>query len=343
MNADRWIEASEDDADEVLAKQFVNLADASYGAVAVRASDEFFAPRERMLAPARPVFYPDRYDDHGKWMDGWESRRRRGPGHDWCVVKLARRGLVRAVNVETSFFTGNFPPEASLEALDKASLNEDACENEDWQEILSRWNIRGDSHNVVSLAEPVYATHLRLHIYPDGGIARLKVYGDVAVDWTQFAEEDLPDLASILHGARAVAWSDAHYGSPARMLAPRRGKNMGDGWETARRRGPGNDWAVIRLGHAGILERAVVDTAHFKGNYPDRFTLRGALLGAETDPLLVGKLSETWMTLIPETKLEADSDLQVKVNERAPVDHVRLDIYPDGGISRIRLHGRLAR
>ncbi len=343
MIDERWIEAPPDPADEAWANRCVNLADASYGAEATAASDEFFAPRERMLNPARPVFYPDRYDDHGKWMDGWESRRRRGPGHDWCVVRLARRGMVRAVNVETSFFTGNFPPEMSLEALDRPGLGGDAGAEEDWREVVPRGPLLGDAHNVLEIGEPVAATHLRLHIYPDGGIARLRVYGDVDVDWERYSEDDRPDLASVLLGARAVAWSDAHYGSPSRMLAPGRGKNMGDGWETARRRGPGNDWAVIRLGHAGTIEGALVDTAHFKGNYPDRFALRGALLDGEADPEHVGSQSESWETLVPETKLEADCEREFEIAGGDCVDHVRLDIYPDGGISRLRLYGRLAR
>lgn len=342
MSDERAVEAPPSSELAELTRRYVDLASPRLGSTVTFATDDFFADKSRLIDPKTPVFFPLRYDDHGKWMDGWESRRRRGEGHDWVTVRLGERGRVRKVDVDTSFFTGNFAPQVMLEGCDNTALGDGTGDDAQWFPLVDRCDVVGDGHNLIACADdapPV--THLRFHIYPDGGVARLRVFGEVATDWTRYQADELVDLVAIQHGGRAVEWSDAHYGHPVQMLYPDRGRDMGDGWETARRRGPGNDWVILALGHAGRLRTAIIDTAHFKGNYPDRCTLRGARLGesASADDLVTA--SEGWELLLPESKLGADQEHSFALNDADHVDYVRLDIFPDGGISRVRLLGNI--
>ncbi|MEF2070546.1 allantoicase [Consotaella aegiceratis] len=324
---------------EGLLRRFVDLAQPRLGSQVTFATDDFFADKSRLIQPEPAIFVPGKYDDHGKWMDGWESRRKRTPGNDWCVIRLGQRGLIHVVDIDTSFFTGNFPPEAELLAAD----TEAEPGEEDWRVIVPRLALAGDSHNIVECREAGPFRWLKLAIFPDGGVARLRVYGLVAKDWTAVSRDETLDLVALENGGTAIAWNDAHYGSPANLMAPGRGVNMGDGWETARRRRPGNDWCVLKLGHAGVIERAIIDTAHFKGNYPDRFSLKAVRLDADPAPERVEAESAAWPLLVPETKLAADSIFDVDdVSALGPVTHVRLDIFPDGGVSRLRLIGKKA-
>ena len=341
MTEREWIEAQPYKGAEQLERRWVDLAQPRLGSEAIYSTDEFFAPRERLLRPGPARFFPDRYDDHGQWMDGWESRRRRGPGHDWCVIRLGRRGRVRTLNVDTSFFSGNFPTEAMVEVCDVPTLPEPSGEGTSWRVLLPRTGLRGDCHNIFECADTGPGTHLRLHIYPDGGVARLRAYGAVEIDWHSVPDQEI-DLAATVNGGRAVAWNDAHYGLPSNLLVPGPSASMGDGWETARRRVPGNDWAVVSLGHPGVLSRALVGTTHFKGNYPDRCSLKGALLGSPVN-LADGGDPGLWTELLPETQLRPDDEQEFRLASTGLVDHVRLDIHPDGGISRLRLYGRIAR
>lgn len=331
------------------ARGTVNLASARLGAKGLYATDEFFAPLERLLSDEPAVFLPGEYDDHGKWMDGWESRRKRVPGHDHAVIRLAMPGRIAGFDIDTSFFTGNYPPHAAIEAACCAEGDPD--ETTAWVPLLERFALGPDAHHFIPLEDSGLRdkvwTHLRLHIYPDGGIARLRVYGTAHFDWNRVADDEEIDLAYVFHGGQALAWSDAHYGSPDNMLGPGRGVNMGDGWETARRRGPGHDWAIIRLGHRGTVRRVVVDTAHFKGNYPDRCEVLGADLpdaGAELIEQDIAA-SANWEPILPASRLEMDHihtfDAAAIASAR-PVTHIRLNIHPDGGISRLRLFGTKA-
>jgi allantoicase len=323
-------------------RQGLNLADGSLGAEVVRVTDEFFAPRERMLNPEQPVFYPDRYDNHGKWMDGWETRRRRTAGHDWCIVRLAMPGVLMGVDFDTSFFTGNFPPAASLEACFSPEGEPD--EHSDWQPLVPAMELKGNDHRFCPISCPQPFTHVRVQIFPDGGLARLRVYGKPFCDWSILAASESLNLLALEHGADQVdqAWSDAHYGEPRKLLRPGRGINMGDGWETRRRREPGNDWCLLALGHKGIAERIEVDTAHFKGNFPAACSIQAACVGAGegTDSSLITQ-SMFWRTLLNEQPLTADSIHQFsELNDLGPITHIRFNMIPDGGVSRVRLFGK---
>jgi allantoicase len=327
-----------------------DLASARVGGRAIAANDDFFGPKTSLVNPAPPVFVPDKFTARGKWMDGWETRRRRTPGHDWCVIELGMRGRIRGVDVDTSHFTGNHPSHCSIDALDAArpvTAPLAGLEGPPWTEILARSPLRGDSHNFFEFGDSLGevarpCTHVRLNIYPDGGVARLRVYGEAEVDWPRIRRAGRSvDLASIRLGGLVIAASDMHFGAKDNMIMPGRAKNMGDGWETRRRRGPGYDWAIIRLGTAGLITRVEIDTNHFKGNYPESATIDGCL-APEATPVALG--SADWFEVLPRTRLQPHHRhfFSGELGQRGPVSHVRLNIYPDGGISRFRVYGTVA-
>ena len=322
-----------------------DLASERVGGRAVATNDDFFAAKENLVKASPAVFIPGKYTTRGKWMDGWESRRRRTPGHDWCVVKLGMRGRVRGVNVNTAFFTGNYPTHCSIDALDTPrALTKAAAarEGSPWTVVLPKTALRGDSDNYLAIQNDHAWTHLRLNIYPDGGVARLRVYGDVVVDWERVApNRRTVDLAAIEHGGLVLAVSDMHYGAKDNIIMPGRAANMGDGWETKRRRGPGHDWLILRLGARGHVRKIEIDTNHFKGNYPDTASLEACYV---SDPATVELASARWSELLPQTKLQAHRRhfFTKELRDVGVVSHVRLNIFPDGGVSRLRVHGTLA-
>ena len=313
--------------------KWIQLEQPRLGSTVSYATDEFFAAKERLIESAAPVFIDDKYDDHGKWMDGWESRRKRTPGHDHCVIRLGIPGVVHGVDIDTSFFTGNFPPHASIEAC----VSNDDVPNGGWSEILQKTELTGDAHNFLDIDGDSIVTHLRLNIYPDGGIARLRVYGEIRPDYSQIS--GVVDLLALEHGGRAIVCSDEHFGSMHNLNVAGRGVNMGDGWETARRRGPGNDWVILALGHPGTIDKVEVDTAHFKGNYPDRVSIEAAMFDSDEEASVANK---KWRPLLPESKLEMDKqhEYESELESLGDLSHVRMSIYPDGGVSRLRVFGR---
>jgi len=272
-------------------------------------------------------------------MDGWESRRKRIEGYDHCIVRLGIPGIVHGVDIDTSFFTGNYPPSASIDAcVSSATIPGDEAQ---WQELLPAVDLQGDAQHLLPIESDDAFTHLRLNIYPDGGVARLRVYGEVRPDWDKVDASEVIDLFAIERGGRAILCSDQHYGTKHNLNFAGRGVNMGDGWETARRRGPGNDWVVLRLGHPGRIDTVEIDTAHFKGNYPDRAEMRAALVADDYD---LAAASADWPVLLSESKLEMDTQhyFSDQLQDVGVVSHVRLNIFPDGGISRVRLLGTIA-
>jgi allantoicase len=323
------------------AKNSVNLASPRLGSQAILASDDFFADKSRLLLDSEPVFIPDKYDQNGKWMDGWESRRRRGGGHDFCIIKLGVKGNVRGVDIDTRHFTGNYPPAASIEAvLAEQGLNDKTS----WREIVPMTKLGPSQQHFIGVSDGGVYDHLRLNIFPDGGVARLRVYGDPVADWEGKDRRARYELSGLKNGGRIIAYNDAHYGSVWTMLLEGRGINMGDGWETRRRREPGNDWIIVKLGAAGVVDRIEVDTAHYKGNYPDRCSVSAAMVRSPSDTSVTSE-AMFWPELMGEQKLEADKIHAFEGNRIAklgPVNHVRLNIFPDGGISRLRIFGTLA-
>jgi allantoicase len=320
-----------------------DLASARVGGRAIAANDDFFAPKRNLVKPEPAIFIPGRFTTRGKWMDGWESRRRRTPGHDWCVVALGMRGVIRGINVDTSHFTGNFPSHCSLEAIDARAVGSDtlAAPGPPWTPLLEQSALRGNSDNLFTIDDPRPWTHVRLNIFPDGGVARLRVYGDVTVDWASRRVRGVEDLASIRLGGLVLAASDMHFGAKDNLILPGRALNMGDGWETRRRRGPGFDWVIVRLGAPGRIARVEIDTSFFKGNYPESASVESCLAPGATIP---GLSDQDWRELLPRTPLRPDCRHRFAKTllHRDPVSHVRLNIFPDGGVSRLRVYGRVA-
>jgi allantoicase len=325
------------------ASSYINLASPQLGAEAVFANDEFFASKERMLSPASPVFVFGKKDDTrpGLYMDGWETRRRRTEGHDYCIVKLGIPGIIHGFDIDTSHFTGNFPPAASIEGC--FSAQKIPADDTQWAEILPATELSGNSHHFLPASHPGAFTHIRLNIYPDGGVARLRVYGEAAVDWEKANQSAAHELSALRLGGRALAASDQHYGSPNNLLLPGSGDSPIDGWETRRRRSPGNEWVVIELGHRGRISEIEVDTAHFRGNYPDRCSVLAADLSGVDVPGIVTQ-SMFWRVLLPEQKLEMHKRhvFEREILDLGGVSHLRFNVFPDGGVMRFRASGKLA-
>ena len=329
----------------------VDLASVTLGGRAVGASDEFFAPADNLVQPGRGTFIEGKFTDRGKWMDGWESRRKRQPGHDWCIIELGAPGRVIGLDIDTNHFVGNSPAFASI---DGASASRgaplDHLIDAPWTELLAQAPIRPGSQNLFAAVPAGPVSHLRLSIFPDGGVARLRAYGRVHADWA-FREVDAEtgprlspdwvDLSALRNGGLTVACSDAFFGPMNALIAPGRAETMGDGWETRRRRGPGHDWVIVQLGARGTPCLVEIDTRHFKGNYPDRISIDcidSSLDGRITDLVT----SSAWSTLLPATPLQPDSRHffgEGLALPARPSTHVRLNAVPDGGVSRLRVWG----
>ena len=314
-----------------------NLADACIGASIVSCSDEFFAKAERMLQAEPAQFIEGKYDDNGKWMDGWETRRKREAGYDWCIVRLGVAGIVSGFDVDTSFFTGNYPASASIEGCYAA---DDQLEHAEWLPLLSNSVLSPDQHHVFQ-CDPQKVTHIRINIFPDGGIARLRVYGQVVLE--KINSDQVLDLIGLKNGGRIVAFSDAHFGHPSNLIKPDAGLNMGDGWETKRRRAPGFDWCIIALGQAGHVDQIEVDTAFFKGNFPAFCSIQAAYVENATDAQLIPQ-SMFWSFLLEQQPLTMDHQhaYSTEISSHEKVNYIRVNMIPDGGISRIRLWGKMS-
>jgi len=320
----------------------VDLASERLGAAVVAANDEFFAPKENLIKRTAAEWREGEYTERGKWMDGWETRRRRdpstglGPGagdHDWCLVRLGARGIVRGLDVDTSFFKGNFPESCAIDLCHCPGLPLPAeLERTGWREVLPRTSLNGDTHNLIAIEQAQAATHLRMRIFPDGGVARLRVYGDVLADWDRLRRQGDVDLAAARNGGVVVGCSDMFFGSRHNLIMPGDATHMGDGWETRRRRGPGHDWTIIRLGAAGTIRRVEIDTRHFKGNAPGACSLE------------CSRDEHAWHELLPRMPLQphARHEFEAEVRDAGEAALVRFNIFPDGGVGRLRLFGRPA-
>ncbi len=316
--------------------QWIDLAQAKLGGLPLHASDEFFAEKENLVLPGRGVFIPDKYTDRGKWMDGWESRRKRVPGHDWCVLRLGLPGEIHGFDVDTNHFLGNHPPHASVDAVltdERLTVHSDFAKLP-WQEILPKVPLERGSQNLYGSVEATGQrfSHVRLNIYPDGGVARFRVFGRAMPDWAKVRPGEVLDLAAVENGGVVEACNDMFFGPKDNLIMPGRGVNMGDGWETKRKRElPGSDWVIVRLGRAAKIQRLLVDTNNFKGNHPDRCKIEGR---HEDD-------GDAWQTVVAETPLGGHKihEYLREIQAHGPFTHLRLTIFPDGGIARLRAFG----
>lgn len=322
---------------------WVDLTAERLGGAVLAANDEFFAPKENLLKAGEAIWTEGKYTDVGKWMDGWETRRRREPGHDWCIVRLGLPGVPRGIVVDTSYFRGNYPESCSLEVC--AVLGHPAPEELEtaaWTEILPRSPLEGNSKNRFVLGTEIgRVTHLRFNIFPDGGVARLRVYGEVVPDWTRLLRRQGEiDLAGTENGGVVLSCSDMFFGNRHHLILPGPSLGMHDGWETKRRRGPGHDWALVKLGMRGALHRAEVDTSHFKGNAPGSCWIEGCDAPAASAGELASEGFSGWREILPRTPLRPHTrHLFDELAAVGPFTHVRLSIHPDGGVARLRLFG----
>ena len=333
---------SNQDHNDKYSSEFIDLASERVGGRAINCSDEWFANCSNLVKPGRGIFKEGYFVDTGQWMDGWESRRsygrnwriKSGEDCDWCEIRLGIAGVIKGFDIDTNFFRGNAPETISVEA---ASIDGEEDGNIQWTEILGKSAVQPHNQNLFDCQNTKVWTHVRLKIYPDGGVARFRVYGEAQLSRDRFVDGELIDLASVINGGRGISASDMFFSSPSNLIMPNRGLNMGDGWETKRRRDNQNDWAVIKLGLPGTIRKVILDTAHFKGNYPDQFSLQAAHSNKAEGKNL------KWLTIIDKTSLKADHEhlfiKQLRCTETAEFTHVKVNIYPDGGISRLRIFG----
>ena len=317
----------------------IDLALESNGGRTLLASDDFFAPKENLLKPGRGVFIEDKYTDHGKWMDGWESRRKRTEGNDWCILRLGIPGIISDVDIDTHHFVGNFPSHASVEActMPEYSKLDKIIETDEWIQILPKVELQGNSQNKFDISSDQSFTHLRLHIYPDGGVARFRVYGNP--DHANDNKNILIDFALADNGGEMISCSNMHFSHMGNLIKPTTGIDMSDGWETKRRRGPGYDWSILKLGSPCNIERVIVDTLHFKGNFPDTCSIDGCFEPNRTHDSIIQN-NTIWTELLPKSKLSANQETVFILNLNSPMTHIRFNIFPDGGVGRLRILGR---
>lgn len=302
-----------------------DLASSALHATVIAASDEFFAAKENLVKPSTPTFAPYTFGTRGQVYDGWETRRRRTPGHDWVIVQLGSAGIVRRVVVDTAHFTGNYPQSC---AVDAAAVDgyPDHTELTGWTPLVGQSELTGDTRHEFIVSDDHRYTHVRLRIFPDGGVARLRVHGEVRPDPREVAGRPV-DLVAVGFGGRALDCSDSYFSVPANLLLPDPARVMGEGWETQRRRGDGNDWAELALGAQGVPELVEIDARHFLGNAPGAVRLTGF------DGPGAG------FVLLPDTRLQPGTLHRFRIPDARPTSRVRVDILPDGGLGRLRLYG----
>jgi len=316
-----------------------DLAARRAGGSVVCASDELFAAKENLIESGPPSFAAATFGHKGQIYDGWETRRRRSAGHDWAIIRLGLPGVVSGVVVDTAFFTGNYPPEISVEGCGVEGYPDPAeLAAVDWLSLVPRAAVAGDTANEFEVSVSCRVTHVRLRIYPDGGVARLRVHGRAVPD-PRLLRGSLVDIAALANGARVTGCSNMFYSSPSNLIWPGEARNMGEGWETARRRDDVNDWVEIKLAGPGRIRLAELDTSYFVGNAPGWATLTGHLPGLAGAPGPVGQRDE--VELLRRTRLQPDTRHRFRIEGDAEVTGARLDVYPDGGMARLRLPAEL--
>ncbi len=329
----------------------IDLLSEQLGGRALLCSDDFFAEMGNLVKPGRGVFIPDKYTERGKWMDGWESRRKREEGHDWCILRLGVPGVISVLDIDTNHFLGNHPSFASVEACFAPDASEDAetLSTLPWKPFLAPVSLQRGSQNLFATQHLEPVSHLKLHIYPDGGVARFRAYGRPMPLWKP-SEDDLRfpleegevDLAAMRNGGEPLVCSDMFFGVMSNLIAPGRARVMGEGWETRRSRRPGFDWIIVKLGSIGDIRFVVVDTNHFKGNFPESFSLHGIFAPDLQMTDLQHSDDTAWKEILPRQRLQAHHEhlFRQEIQSAGPFSHIKLQIYPDGGVSRLRIYGQ---
>jgi len=315
----------------------IDLAQPRLGTKVIYKTDDFFASANRIINPTEPVFKVGVFDKHGKWMDGWESRRKRTAGHDFIIIKLGKPGTIKKVDVDTSHFNGNQPAMISIEG---ANSNSNKINQLNWQPLLSKKKTKANSHHYFTVNSDKVFTHIKFNIFPDGGVARLRLYGSIAKS-SKLKNKKI-NLASLLDGSSVIACNNEHFGKAENILAPGKAKNMGDGWETRRRRGKGFDWLILNSLDGKEIDKIEISTHHFKGNFPSHCSLQAAYFPNSKNSKQIVKSSNTWKYLLKDAKLSANKVHVFKNNlmKKDKINFIKINIFPDGGISRFRIYGK---
>ena len=315
----------------------IDLAQPRLGTKVIYKTDDFFASANRIISPTEPVFKVGVFDKHGKWMDGWESRRKRTEGHDFIIIKLGKPGTIKKVDVDTSHFNGNQPAMVSIEGTNS---NSNKINQLKWQPLLSKKKTKANSHHYFTVNSNKVFTHIKFNIFPDGGVARLRLYGSIAK--SNKLKNKKINLASLLDGSSVIACNNEHFGKAENILAPGKAKNMGDGWETRRRRGKGFDWLILNSLNGKEIDKIEISTHHFKGNFPSHCSLQAAYLPNSKNSKQIVKSSNNWKYLLKDAKLSANKVHVFKNNlmKKDKINFIKINIFPDGGISRFRIYGK---
>ena len=315
----------------------IDLAQPRLGTKIIYKTDDFFASANRIISPSKPIFKEGVFDKHGKWMDGWESRRKRTSGHDYIVLKLGKPGKISKIDVDTSHFNGNQPSMISIEG---ANSNSKKIKQFKWISILSKKKIKANSHHFFSVKNNKVFTHIKFNIFPDGGVARLRLFGSITK--SNKLKNKKTNLASLLDGASVIACNNEHFGKAENILAPGKAKNMGDGWETRRRRGPGFDWLILNSLVGKEIDKIEISTHHFKGNFPNRCSLQATYISKSKNSKTIVNSSVKWKYLLKNAKLSSNKIHIFKNNlmKKDKINFIKISIFPDGGISRFRIYGK---
>ena len=316
----------------------IDLAQPRLGSKIIFRTDDFFASAKRIIDPAAPVFKDGLFDKNGKWMDGWESRRKRTSGHDYLIIRLGKPGSISKVDVDTTHFNGNQPSMISIEACNSKSNN---FKNFKWKSLVIKKKVKANSQHIFKTSSKSVFTHIKLNIFPDGGVARIRLYGSISKKNNNFGKKII-NLASLLDGASVIACNNEHFGKAENILAPGKAKNMGDGWETRRRRDKGFDWLILNSINGEKINKIEISTHHFKGNFPSHCSLQATYISSKKSSSSIVKGSNKWKTLMKKTSLKANKTHVFKntLMKKDKINFIKINIFPDGGISRFKIFGK---
>jgi len=316
----------------------IDLAQPRLGSKVIFKTDDFFASANRIIDPSPAVFKEGLFDKNGKWMDGWESRRKRTSGHDFLIIKLGKSGSINKVDVDTSHFNGNQPSMISLEGCYSKSKN---IKDLKWKTLIGKKKTKANSHHMFRSSSKSIFTHIKLNIFPDGGVARLRLYGSISKENNKFGNKTI-NLASLLNGASVIACNNEHFGKAENILAPGKAKNMGDGWETRRRRDKGFDWLILNPINGKKIDKIEISTHHFKGNFPSHCSLQAAFVPNKKSSSSIIKNSVKWKFLLNKVNLSANKTHAFKniLMKNDKINFIKINIFPDGGISRFKIFGK---
>ncbi|KAH3900044.1 probable Allantoicase [Saccharomycodes ludwigii] len=330
--------------DDIIINKYnaVDIIAERLGGEIVAVSNEWFAKAENLIKPNKPIRDATRFVYQGAWYDGWETRRHNSNEYDYVIFKIGvSSASIIGCEIDTAFFDGNHAPYISVEALYNTNEGKDAVieeNNPGWEEVIGKMEC-GPSQKQFFLRDNGLTlnkyTHVKLKMYPDGGIARFRLYGKVILpELNSDNVNTVTDLCNVCNGAVAIKCSDEHFGTMKNLILPGRGCDMSDGWETKRSRIPNHvDWSIIKLGRkTSYIDHIVVDTAHFRGNFPQSIKVYGALQYNGND-------DTNWIELVPQSKTGPDKEHLYQIKKNLAINYIKLVIIPDGGVKRIRVFG----